>query len=427
MSASPGTSPSISVAIVGCGIIGLNHARAIARHPRLTITALVDAVPAAASALGDQVVSELGVERPAEYETLPGALAATPVDVVVICTPSGLHVQLAEEALDAGTHVVIEKPLDVSMTRARRILELAQEAEAKGLVVSVISQHRFDPSSVVVAAAVRDGRFGRITSGIASVAWWRSQDYYDSGHWRGTWELDGGGAVMNQGVHTVDLLVWFLGRPVEISAQTGLLAHDRVEVEDVAVATVRFESGALGVIHATTAAYPGLSVRLHVHGDRGSAIIDNDQLEYFGAADPDAFDPSGASVVNRAAELVPASEVRGGDRGPDQFIDGHLRQYEDIVSAIDDGRAPGVTVQDAFTSLAVVRAIYLSATLDRPVSFDDVVSGRLDDVTVTTGTAGSAPSAGTTPATVTPSTTTPSTTTPATTIPSTTTPKEARS
>jgi UDP-N-acetyl-2-amino-2-deoxyglucuronate dehydrogenase len=380
-------SPRIAVAIVGCGIIGLNHARAIARNPQLTITALVDAVPAAASALADQVVSELGVERPAEFETLPAAIAATPIDLVVICTPSGLHVQLAEEALAAGKHVVIEKPLDVSMPRARRILELSREAAAQGLVVSVISQHRFDPSSVVVAKAAHDGTFGRLTSGIASVAWWRSQDYYDSGQWRGTWELDGGGAVMNQGVHTVDLLVWFFGRPVEIVAQTALLAHERVEVEDIAVATVRFESGALGVIHATTAAYPGLSVRLHVHGDRGSAVIDDDQLEYFGAADPQAFDPSGASVVNRAAEVVPASEVRGGDRGPDQFIVGHLRQYADIVSAIEERREPGVTVEDAFVSLAVVRAVYLSATLGRPVGFDEVLSGSLDDVIVTTGAA----------------------------------------
>ena len=300
------------------------------------------------------------------------------IDLVVVCTPSGLHVRLAEEALAAGKHVVIEKPLDVSMPRAREIADLADVAAARGLVVSVISQHRFDPSSVAVARAVRDGRFGRVTSGIASVAWWRSQDYYDSGQWRGTWELDGGGAVMNQGVHTVDLLVWFLGRPVDVYAHTALLAHDRVEVEDVAVATVRFESGALGVIHATTAAYPGLSVRVQVHGDRGSAIIDDDQLEYFYAAPEGAFDPSGSSARNQAADLVPAGEVRGGDRGPDVFVAGHLRQYEDVVDAITDGREPGVRVEDALLSLAVVRAVYLSATLGRAVALDEVLSGSLD-------------------------------------------------
>ncbi len=379
------TDPVLSVAIVGCGIIGLNHARAIARHPRLTITALVDAVPAAATGLADQVESELGIARPALYGALTDALAASPIDLVVICTPSGMHVRLAEEALAVGKHVVIEKPLDVSMARAREIAGLAADAAIRGLVVSVISQHRFDPSSVAVARAAHDGRFGRVTSGIASVAWWRSQDYYDSGQWRGTWELDGGGAVMNQGVHTVDLLVWFLGRPVDVFAHTALLAHDRVEVEDVAVATVRFESGALGVIHATTAAYPGLSVRIQVHGDRGSAIIDDDQLEYFYAAGDGAFDASGASAQNQAAALVPAGELRGGDRGPDVFVTGHLRQYEDVVDAIIEGRQPGVRVEDALLSLAVVRAIYLSATLGRAVALDEVLSGSLDAVTVATG------------------------------------------
>jgi UDP-N-acetyl-2-amino-2-deoxyglucuronate dehydrogenase len=376
----------LSVAIVGCGIIGLNHARAIARHPHLTITALVDAVPEAATALAELVETELGAARPEQFTVLRDALASSPIDLVVICTPSGLHVTLAEEALATGKHVVIEKPLDVSLARAREIAGLAAEASMRGLVVSVISQHRFDPASVAVARAAHNGRFGRVTSGIASVAWWRSQQYYDSGQWRGTWELDGGGAVMNQGVHTVDLLVWFLGRPVEVFAHTALLAHDRVEIEDVAVATVRFESGALGIIHATTAAYPGLSVRLQVHGDRGSAIIDDDQLEYFFAADADAdaFDPTGAAARNQAAEVVPASEVRGGDRGPDVFITGHLRQYEDIVAAITEGREPGVRVEDALLSLAVVRAIYLSATLGRAVTLDEVLSGSLDGITVAT-------------------------------------------
>lgn len=378
----PASAERLRVALVGCGIIGVNHARAIARHPRLAISALIDAVPEAAESLADQVAAASG-ERPAVHSSLSGALAAADAagdaqrpDIVVICTPSGLHVSVAEEAIAAGTHVVIEKPLDTDMGRARQLRDLAERAERDGLVVSVISQHRFDPSSVVVADAAHAGRFGRLTSGLASVAWWRSQEYYDSGQWRGTWELDGGGAVMNQGVHTVDLLVWMLGRPVEIFAHTALLAHERVEVEDIAVATVRFESGALAVLHATTAAFPGLAVRLQVHGDAGSAVIHDDQLELF-AADGDATD--------RATELVPASELRGGDRGPDAFVVGHLRQYEDIVDAIDSGRPPGVRVEDAFQSLCVVRAVYLSATLGRPVRFDEVLGGDLDDVVVTTG------------------------------------------
>ncbi|MFZ4895999.1 Gfo/Idh/MocA family protein [Plantibacter sp. Mn2098] len=378
------TAQPLGVAIVGCGIIGYNHARAIASLPGLSITAVVDAIPAAALALADEIAGPIGAARPGEFASLADALADRLVDIVVICTPSGLHVQLAEEAIEAGKHVVIEKPLDVTMARARRIRDLAAGAAERGIVVSVISQHRFDPASVVVADAAHRGDFGRITSAVASVAWWRSQEYYDSGTWRGTWELDGGGAVMNQGVHTVDLLVWFLGQPVEVFAQTALLAHERVEIEDVAVATVRFASGALAVVHATTAAYPGLSVRLQVHGDRGSATIDDDQLAVFATADATSA-ADGAGVVNRAAELVPATEVAGNDRDPNRFIVGHARQYADVLAAITDGRAPGVTVDDAFLSLAVVRAIYLSATLGRQVLVEEVLSGALGELLVTTG------------------------------------------
>ncbi|MET4780765.1 Gfo/Idh/MocA family oxidoreductase [Glaciihabitans sp. UYNi722] len=378
----PLSSAPLAVAIVGCGIIGVNHARAIARLEGLTIVALVDSIPEATHRLADLVESELGIDRPGEFDGLAAAFAAVPVDLVVICTPSGLHVQLAEEALAADKHVVIEKPLDVTLPRARHIAELAADAEKRGRVVSVISQHRFDPASVVVARAAHNGAFGRLTGGVATVAWWRSQEYYDSGQWRGTWELDGGGAVMNQGVHTVDLLVWFLGRPVEIFAHTALLAHERVEIEDVAVATVRFESGALAVLHATTAAYPGLTVRLQVHGSRGSAVIDDDQLEYFHAA---VDDQEVIDATNQAADLVGASDLRGGDRGADGFAVAHLRQYEDVVRAIRDGGQPGVRVEDALVSLAVVRAVYISATLGRAVSFDEVLAGKFDDLEVTTG------------------------------------------
>jgi UDP-N-acetyl-2-amino-2-deoxyglucuronate dehydrogenase len=387
----PAATP-LSVAIVGSGIIGINHARAIARHPDLTVTAVIDTVGAVARRLADLIVDELDEVRPAEYSSLADALAEQALDLVVICTPSGLHVQLAEEALAGGCHVVIEKPLDVAMPRARHIAQLAEKAEERGLVVSVISQHRFDPSAVAVARAAHGGDFGRLTSGVASVAWWRSQEYYDSGQWRGTWALDGGGAMMNQGVHTVDLLVWFLGRPVDVFAHTALLAHERIEVEDVAVATIRFESGALAVLHATTAAYPGLSVRIQIHGSGGSAIIDNDQLEYFHSASASNAGPGGDGAgggagdrrSNQAALQVAAADLSGGERESDSFIVGHLRQYADIVDAIQEGRPPAVRVEDALLSLAVVRAIYASATVKSSVAIDDVLAGAFDDILVAT-------------------------------------------
>lgn len=382
----------IHAAIVGCGVIGRTHAAAVREFPEVVITALVDEIAEASEALAAKIEDQ-GAPKPAVFLTLAEAIAAAPVDLVIVATPSGLHIQQAVEALDAGKHVVIEKPLDVDLSRADEIIVAAKAAEAKGLVATVISQHRFDPASRVVDEARRAGRFGTLTSAVASVSWWRSQGYYDSGAWRGTWAMDGGGAIMNQGVHTVDLLLWFLGRPVEISAKTALLAHEGVEVEDTAVATVTFESGALAVLHATTAAYPGLTVRLQVMGSKGSAVIDNDDLAYFHASD--AADPAESSAMgilgggNQAAvELAKYPDDKVEALDPTVYPAGHVRQYRDIVAAIRAGRPAGVTVQDAVTALATVRALYVSATLGQPVLIADVIAGKYQNVEVRTGSAG---------------------------------------
>ncbi|WP_035776768.1 Gfo/Idh/MocA family oxidoreductase [Arthrobacter sp. H5] len=373
--------------IVGCGVIGRQHAEVLASLRGAEVVAVVDAVHGAAVAIADKLEREWNRPRPAVFTTLKEALAAQDADLVAVCTPSGLHAPVAEEAIAAGKHVVIEKPLDVDLARARTIAAAADRAKDAGLVVSVISQHRFDPSSLAVARAVQDGRFGRLTSGVASVAWWRSQRYYDSGEWRGTWDLDGGGAVMNQGVHTVDLLIWFLGRPVEIHAHTALLAHERMEVEDTAVATIRFASGALGVVHATTAAYPGLTVRVQVHGSEGSAVIDNDELTYFHALD--ASRERSDMGLNLRGNQAQAELGDAGANFPaqDPTVDsnGHTRQYKDILEAIAEGRQPGVTVGDAVMALATVRALYISAALGAPVKFDDVLAGNHDHQLVAMG------------------------------------------
>jgi len=384
------SNPILNVAIAGCGTIGRTHAASVAEIGDLQVTALVDEIAEAADALA-QHIEDQGAARPATFRSLDEAFAGADVDLVIIATPSGLHIEQALEVLNAGKHVVIEKPLDVNLNRADEILAAAKAAEEKGLVASVISQHRFDPASIVVDEANRAGRFGRLTSAIASVSWYRSQGYYDSGAWRGTWAMDGGGAVMNQGVHTVDLLLWFLGTPVEISAKTALLAHTGVEVEDTAVATVTFESGALAVLHATTAAYPGLSVRLQIMGSMGSAVIDSDNLQFFHTAASEEETQSGPMGMPGASNQAEAELARFADPAPQAKLDptlypaGHIRQYRDVVDAIRNGRPAGVTIQDAVTALATVRALYVSATLGRPVLIADVVAGKYNDVEVRTG------------------------------------------
>ena len=337
----------LTTAIVGCGGIGRSHADIVLGIDRLQITALVNTSPGAAESLAD-IVEERSGTRPAIFASLDELLAVEKIDLVILATPSGLHAQQALAAIEAGSHVVIEKPIDVSIAAGKRVVEAA---ERTGRTVSVVSQHRFDPSSEAVHAAIERGDFGRLTSAVMTAPLWRDQAYYDSGAWRGTWALDGGGVLVNQGVHTVDLMLWMMGRPDTVSAEFALLAHEGIEAEDTAVATVLFESGALGVIHATTAAKGALKSRLQVHGSAGSAVIDGDQLVY------------------SSPELV--REEAGSS---------HEKQYRDVLAAIDTGNEPRVSATEALWALATVRAVYVSATLRERIRVADVIAGVYDHV-----------------------------------------------
>jgi UDP-N-acetyl-2-amino-2-deoxyglucuronate dehydrogenase len=379
----------VRFAVVGCGVIGRLHAEVLAAGETTALSVLVDIDPAAAIGVADHVVDLFGGQAPAVVTSLSEALARDDVDAVAVCVPSGLHTQVSVAVLESVRHLVVEKPLDVSVAAAAAIADAAAAVPA-GTVATVISQHRFDPGSVAVHRAIADGRFGRVTSAVATVSWWRSQTYYDSGDWRGTWALDGGGALMNQGVHTVDLLLWFLGRPIDVVAHTALLAHERLEVEDTVAAVVRFESGALATLHATTAAYPGLTVRLQVMGDEGSAVIDNDRLFYFHSRPQGgAWAEGGAGVGpdrglggsdNQAAAVVGPEESGrqlGGGPGTSAMFIGHNRQYQDVVDAILTGRPPRVTVEDALLALATVQAVYESARSGAPVRVSDILDGTV--------------------------------------------------
>jgi predicted dehydrogenase len=283
-------------------------------------------------------------------------LAREDIDAVAICTPSATHADIAVRALRAGKHVVVEKPLDIALPSALRVVD---EQRRSGRTVTVISQHRFDPASAAVHEAIRRGGLGRLTSAVMTMPWWRSQAYYDSADWRGTRAMDGGGALLNQGIHAIDLLVWFMGLPTEVFAWTDRLAHERIEVEDTAVATLRFAGGALGVIHGATSAHPGLDTRLQIHGDRGSAVIQADQLAYLHCWD----DPGSG-----AAEQVGAPSMEGSLRA----------QYQDFLSAVQRGHQPLVTAEVAASSLSVVDAIYRSAARGLPVGLGPSTQGRAE-------------------------------------------------
>jgi len=350
----------VRFAIIGAGVIGDVHAQAIRSLPDVAALSLIVSTREASA-------RRLAEARGAGgYSTDLDAVFADPdIDAVSICTPSGLHADQAVAALEAGKHVMIEKPIDVSLDAADRIIAAERASGAK---VAVVSQHRFDPATEQVMAAIQAGDLGRLTSGIASAAWWRGQSYYDAGRWRGTWAMDGGGAIMNQTIHTIDLLVAMLGVPTEVFAYAARLAHERIEVEDTAVAVVRFASGALGVIHGTTAAYPGLEAGVRVFGTKGSAVIADDHLVYFhrnpGPA-PELPMPPPAADTNQVtdADALTAEQRRLGQA--------HVAQFADFVDAIRLDQPVRVGTQEARAVLAVVLGLYRSAAAGEPVLIED--------------------------------------------------------
>jgi len=356
---------AIGFGIVGCGMIANFHARAIGDVPGAKLVACYDAVPAAA----ERLAASTGCKA---YATLDAMLADSAVQVVAIGTPSGAHAEPAVAAARAGKHVIVEKPLEITLRRCDAIIEACHKA---GVVLSTIFPSRFHDSSVAIKRAAEEGRFGRLTVGDAFVKWYRTQQYYDSGAWRGTWELDGGGALMNQAIHSVDLLLWLMGPVAEVRAQTGLLAHQRIAVEDVAMATLRFASGAMGVIEASTAVYPGYLKRIEIHGSEGSAVMEEEDLVKWDFAKKKARD---AEIQKRMAE-----KVSGGGGAADPAAighHGHARQFRDVVRAIKRGGQPLIDGPEGRRSVEVILAIYKAAETGRavrlPLASDPVLKAR---------------------------------------------------
>ncbi len=338
--------------IVGCGMIAEFHARAIAEIPNARLAAVMSRSEANGARIA--AIAE-GVPCPI-FESVEAMLAHPEVDVVCVCTPSGAHLEPAVVSARAGKHVVVEKPLEITLPRCDAIIRACDEA---GVKLSTIFPSRFSPANLALKRAIDSGRFGRLTLADTDVKWWRSQEYYDSGQWRGTWDLDGGGALMNQAIHNVDLLQWLMGEVASVQAITATLAHERIEVEDTAVAILRFRSGALGVIEASTSAYPGLLKRTEVHGARGSARVEQDDITFWSFLDP---------LPGDAELLKPIGNATGGASDPKAIGHaGHRDQIADFLRSIDSGRPALVDGREGRKAVEIIRAIYRSARLDRPV------------------------------------------------------------
>lgn len=331
--------------IIGAGVIGNVHARLIDSIPEARVGAVVDII-------GERSETLANAYGARSYTDLDQVLVDPDIDALSICVPSSLHPDLAVRALEAGKSVLIEKPLGIDLAAARRVIEAEKNSSA---TAAVISQRRFAPPSEFIRAAIDEGQLGQLTSAVVESPFYRSQGYYDSGDWRGTKEMDGGGALMNQGIHALDLMIWMLGEPVRVSAHTGLVAHVGIEVEDVVGATITFANQAIGVLLATTSANPGLPVRLAVHGDKGVVVMDDERITRF------------ESVTHTADPTTIPTDHEPVRQGWGAMDESHRAQYLDFIEAVLVGRPPRVTIADGYRSLAVVLAVYESARLGRAI------------------------------------------------------------
>jgi predicted dehydrogenase len=343
------------VAIVGCGMIARFHAKALAEVSHTRLVALVSRNAANARKMSE----ELNLRCDIATDLAP-VLSRRDVHIVVICTPSGAHQEPAVAAASAGKHVVVEKPLEITLERCDAIIGACQR---NGGQLCTIFPSRFADANRALKQAVEAGRFGRLTLGETTCKWWRPQSYYDEGGWKGTQALDGGGALMNQAIHNVDLLLWMMGPVTHVSGFTSTLAHARIEVEDTAVACLRFASGALGVIQATTSVHPGYPKTIAVHGDRGSVVIEQEDVLRWDFSPETEGD---RSIRQRFAQRVGAS---GGSSNPAAISHVyHARQLDDFVQALKTGSKPLVDGREGRKAVEVILGIYQSAQTGQSVS-----------------------------------------------------------
>ncbi|MEV0889939.1 Gfo/Idh/MocA family oxidoreductase [Promicromonospora sp. NPDC050262] len=320
----------LGVGIVGMGGIGRMHARALAE---LGDRARLVAFSGGATA---DVVG--GAVRLAPHDVI----ARPDVDVVAICTPSGTHAALALAALEAGRHVVVEKPLALDVGDALRVADAARE---RGLTVSMISQRRLEAEHVALKRALDDGALGELRFAMTHVHWFRDGDYYRAAGWRST-AAQGGGSLMNQGVHNVDLLRWMCGPVESVTAQSGTLAH-AIEAEDTTVATLRFASGALGVVTTTTATPPGFPATIALFGSRGSVELGQGEVRRWDV--PGVPEPGTGAIASGAADPLAIGHA------------GHLAQWTRIVDALETSSPVPVGVDDALETVRLLCAIQTAA------------------------------------------------------------------
>lgn len=335
----------IGFGIVGGGMIGQVQAAAISEINGARLLAFCGRDEGRTRA----VAARFAATAYTNYEKF---LAQPGLQIVNICTPSGTHAELGAAAARAGKHVLVEKPIEINLERADALIAACDRA---GVKLGVIFQSRFLPAVQQLKGALDENRLGRLVMGDAYVKWYRAPEYYATGSWHGTLALDGGGALINQAIHTVDLLRWMMGPVAEVAAMKSALRYPHIEAEDTLVGTLRFQNGALGVVQAATSIKPGFKRRLEISGARGTVILDGDAISVW-------------AIDGEADAAGEAEQITDGSASPAAISNaGHRRQIEDMMRAVIEDRAPLIDGREGRKSLELVTALYDAAALGRAV------------------------------------------------------------
>ena len=356
--------PRVRTALIGCGKVGQIHAEALKRLPASEFVAVCDADAARAQAFAQQY----GVRA---FPDPARMLREAAVEAVAICTPHPLHRDPAVLAARAGVHVLVEKPMAATLADCDAMIAAA---DAAGVKLAVVSQRRLYEPVARLKAAVDAGRIGRPVLGTVVMLSWRDEAYYRSDPWRGKWATEGGGVLVNQAPHHLDLLQWFIGPIQEITGCWANLNHPFIEVEDTALAMIRFRNGALGSIVVSLCQKPGIYTKLHVHGSNGASVgVETDTGATFVAGMSGVVEPPLNDLWTIPGEEDQLAVMNAEDRARFASVDltrhYHALQIEDFLHAILEDRAPMVTGRDGRIVVEMFTAIYHSNRTGRPVAF----------------------------------------------------------
>lgn len=370
----PGTRNSpFNIAILGCGKVAHLHAKAIQNLPNAKLAGVWSRSVKTAKDFAAQykVPHNVEIERLIKHEK---------IDLAIVCTPHPFHLEPAEKAAFSGAHVLVEKPLASTLEDSDKIISACKNA---GVKLGVISQRRWYESVMRVKKAIDEGKIGKPVFGTINMLGWRDENYYDADEWRGTWLMEGGGVLVNQAPHQLDILLWFMGEIDEVYGQWKNLNHPYIEVEDTAIAVVKFKNGGIGNIIVSNSQKPGIYGKVHVHGENGASVgVQTDGGAMFIAGMSNILEPPVNDIWSVPGEEKLLDKWKAEDSAHFNSIDPTVfymeRQIEDFLLAIHENRQPLVTGEDGRKTVELFTSIYRSTRDNKPVKFPLQLENKKD-------------------------------------------------